>query len=102
MANYYERKCLTCGQIFDYCKRCVITPVIHKEEGFCSESCSDIFAILSKHGCGLATADETLEALLPYDTTNLVDSVKAHMNSLKPAKKVKAQKEVEASTQEQF
>ena len=100
MANYYEHKCLACGQSFDYCRRCVLTPVAHKEEGFCSENCSHIFEILSKHGCGLATTDETIDALLPYDTTNLVGSVKSHMNSLKPSKKAKAQKEVETPTQE--
>lgn len=100
MANYNEHQCFTCGRIFEYCRRCVITPVIYKAEGFCSEECSHVFNTLSKHGCGLATAEETLDALKGYNTTNLLESIVEHMNSLKPTKKVKAQKEVEVSTQE--
>ena len=100
MANYHEYKCSTCGQTFEYCRRCAITPVIYKEEGFCSEKCSDIFAILSKHGCGLATAEDTLKALEGYDTTSLTESIKKHIKSLKPTKTGKAQKEVEIPTQE--
>ena len=72
MANYHEYKCFACGQIFEYCRRCVITPVIYKEEGFCSKKCSDIFATLSKHGCNLITADEALEELL---TQNIDESL---------------------------
>lgn len=100
MINYHEYKCFTCGKIFEYCRRCVINPIVYKEEGFCSEKCSDIFNILSKHGCGLATAEDTLEALAPYDFNDLSESIQKHMNSLKPAKKVKAQKEVEDPIQE--
>jgi hypothetical protein len=73
------------------------------ESGFCSEACLDIFAILSKHGCNLASAEETLAALKDYDTTGLSESIQAHINSLSPVKKVKAKKEVETdetSTQE--
>ena len=84
MANYHEHTCFTCGQIFDYCSRCVIDPVIYKEEGFCSEKCQEIFHILSKHGCSLATDAETLEALKNYDTTNVTESIRAHIDRLKP------------------
>ena len=58
MAKYNEHKCLACGQIFDYCGHCAVTPVVYKAEGFCSEKCSEIYAILSKHGCNLITAEE--------------------------------------------
>ena len=85
MSNYNEHKCFTCGQIFEYCRRCVITPVIHKEEGFCSEKCSSIFATLSKHGCNLITADEALEELLMQniDESKLIDSISAHIERIK-------------------
>ena len=82
MANYHDHKCLTCGKTFEYCRRCVITPVIYKAEGFCSEECSHIFAILSKHGCHLATAEETIKALQDYDTTNVNESITKHIEAL--------------------
>lgn len=103
MANYNEHKCFTCGQIFEYCRRCAITPVVYKAEGFCSEECSHIFAILSKHGCHLATAEETLAALKDYDTTNVTESIKAHIDSLQPKKvetKAEAKVEEKAETSE--
>lgn len=83
MANYNEHKCFTCGDTFEYCRHCAITPVIYKAEGFCSEKCSHIFNILSKHGCNLATAEETLEALKDYDVTNVTEGIQAHIDILK-------------------
>jgi hypothetical protein len=102
MARYNEHKCFTCGQSFDYCRHCAVTPVVYKAEGFCSENCSHIFNILSKHGSHLATAEETLEELKNYDVTNVTESIQAHIDSLQPEKvevktetNVKAVKEVE-------
>ena len=91
MANYHDHTCLTCGQIFDYCRRCAITPVIYKAEGFCSEKCSQIFAILSKHGCNLITADEALAELAAYnlDEITLTEGVCAHIERLKSEASVK-------------
>lgn len=83
MANYNEHKCFTCGKTFDYCGRCVITPVVYKAEGFCSEECSYIFNTLSKHGCNLTTAEETLEALKDCDTTNVTEDIRAHIDIIK-------------------
>ena len=85
MANYNEHKCFACGQIFDYCRRCAITPVVYKAEGFCSEKCSHIFNILSKHGCNLATADETLAELAAYniDDITLTEDILAHIEKIK-------------------
>ena len=85
MANYNEHKCLTCGQIFDYCRRCAITPIVYKAEGFCSEKCSDIFNILSKHGCNLITADETLKELSAYNIDNikLTEDILTHIERIK-------------------
>lgn len=84
MANYNEHKCFTCGQIFEYCRRCVITPVVYKAEGFCSEKCSDIFNTLSKHGCNLISADEVLEALSTYnlDEITLTEDILAHIEEV--------------------
>ena len=85
MANYNEHKCLTCGKIFEYCRRCAITPVVYKAEGFCSEQCSDIFNILSKHGCNLITEEEVIAALSIYDidATMLKDDIVEHINKIK-------------------
>ena len=101
MANYNEHKCLTCGQIFDYCRRCAVTPVVYKAEGFCSEECSRIFNILSRHGCNLATAEETLAALGNIDDAVLTPSIKAHIDAIKAeTKKASAKVEVEPVVEE--
>ena len=91
MANYNEHKCLACGQIFDYCRRCVVTPVVYKAEGFCSEKCSEIFAILSKHGCNLITAEEALKELSAYnlDEITLTEDILAHIEKIKSEAGVK-------------
>ena len=85
MANYHEYKCFTCGQVFEYCRQCVVIPVIYHEEGFCSEKCSHIFNTLSKHGCNLATADETLAELSAYkiDEIKLTEGIMEHIERLK-------------------
>lgn len=94
--------CVTCGTNYEFCPKCVIVKPNYDYERYCSKSHADIFNILSKHGCGLATAEETLEALADYDTTNLAENIQAHIDSLSP-KKAKTRKEVvsdEESTQE--
>ena len=85
MANYNDHKCLTCGQIFDYCRRCVITPITYKAEGFCSEKCADIFNTLSKHECNLITTEEAFVELSTYDINEdaLNESIVAHINKIK-------------------
>lgn len=85
MANYHEHKCLACGQIFDYCRRCVITPIVYKAEGFCSEQCSHIFNILSKHSCNLLTAEEALVELSAYnlDEITLTEDILTHIEKIK-------------------
>lgn len=93
MARGNKYTCATCGKVYDYCPKCAITKPSFDAERYCSKEHSDIFEILSKHGCGLATAEETLEMLKDYDTTNLAESIQAHIDSLAP-KKAKARKEV--------
>lgn len=93
MARGNIYRCKACGVFYDYCPKCAIVKPKFLVEEFCSKAHQDIFAILSKHGCNLATAEETLEALKGYDTTNLIESIQAHINSLLP-KKAKTRKEV--------
>ena len=85
MANYNEHKCLVCGQTYEYCRRCVITPVIYKAEGFCSEQCHSVFNILSKHSCNLIDADQAREELATYkiDEIKFNNDIMAHIESLK-------------------
>ena len=100
MANYNEHKCFACGQIFDYCRRCAITPIVYKAEGFCSEKCSDIFNILSKHGCNLITADEALKELSAYnlDDIALTKGILAHIEKIKSEAGVKVKETIKVET----
>lgn len=94
MARGNIYRCVVCGKEHQFCPKCQITRPNYDYERYCGKAHADIFTILSKHGCGLATAEETLEALTNYDTTGLTESVQEHINSLAP-KKAKARKEVE-------
>ena len=96
MANYNEHKCFTCGKVFEYCRRCAVTPVVHMAEGFCSEECAHIFNTLSKHGCNLVTAEETLAALGNIENVVLTPSIKAHIDAIKAETK-KASTKVEVA-----
>ena len=98
MAKGNTYRCLACGAEYKYCPKCSFTKPTYDMEVFCSKKHAKIFEILSKHGCGLATAEDTLDALKPYDISGLSESIQAHMNTLQE----EAQKEVEAPTQEQL
>jgi hypothetical protein len=103
MARGNTYHCVVCGEEYQFCPKCQITRPNYDYERYCGKNHADIFAILSKHGCGLATAEETLNALNGYDLTGLSDSIKEHIKSLKLQNKAKALKEVESkniSTQE--
>lgn len=86
--NTYE--CATCGKEYVYCPKCAITEPSYDAERYCCREHSNIFAILSKHGCHLATEEETLEALKGYDTTGVTESIQAHIDSLQPKVEAKA------------
>ena len=62
MARGNTYKCVVCGQPFQFCPKCAITEPSYDAERYCCKKHADIFDILSKHGCHLATAEETLEA----------------------------------------
>lgn len=35
--------CKQCGDIYEYCRGCLLSPVPHKENGFCSKTCEEAF-----------------------------------------------------------
>lgn len=104
MAKGNTYKCVCCGLSYKYCPTCSTVNLGYSQSRFCCKKHAEIFNILSKHGCNLATAEETLEALKDYDLTGLIGSVANHIEALKPKKKrVKVVKEVqveESETQE--
>lgn len=81
--------CASCASEFTYCPKCAVTAPTYDAERFCSRAHAEIFEILSKHGCHLATVEETLAALKDYDTTGLTESIQAHIDSLQPKTEVK-------------
>ena len=92
MAKGNKYKCSACGKEFEYCPKCDITTPTYDKTKFCSRAHADIFAILSKHGCHLATTEETLAALKDYDTTGLTESIQVHIDSLQPKTEAKTDK----------
>lgn len=93
--------CVVCGAEHTFCPKCQITQPDYDYERYCCKNHADIFEILSKHGCHLATAEETLEALKSYDLTGLTESIQAHIKSLQPIK-TEAKKEVETTKKYSF
>lgn len=79
MARGNTYKCLCCDMEYDYCPKCAVTKPAYDAEHFCSKAHAEIFSILSKHGCRLATAKETAEALGAYDTNNVSASIQNHI-----------------------
>ena len=82
MARGNKYICATCGIEYEYCPKCELQRRPYDAERFCSKQHAEIFAILSKHGCHLATNIETLEALADYDLSNLSDRIMAHIDAL--------------------
>lgn len=83
MARGDAYTCRTCGKVYDYCEKCAIRPIPYLGNGFCSESCSDIFSTLSKHGCHLATAKETLDTLDAIEGKIFTPAIQAHIDAIK-------------------
>ena len=34
-----KHTCKTCGKIFEYCRGCLLSPIPHKDAGYCSKTC---------------------------------------------------------------
>ena len=97
MARGNTYTCVVCGKEHQFCPKCRIAPPNYDYERYCSKTHANIFAILSKHGCGLATAEDTLNALDDYDLINLSESIEKHIDQLFEEVGLK---EVESPTQE--
>lgn len=91
--NKYTCKC--CGTEYIYCPSCELKAPSFDKESFCSKAHAEIFNILSKHGCKLASAEETLKALSAYNLNSetLTPSIRKHIDAIKsevkPAEEVK-------------
>jgi hypothetical protein len=85
MAKGNKYTCAVCGKQYDYCPSCEIRTPNYDKTMFCSEKHADIFATLSKHGCKLATADETLKALEKYNLNaeSLTPEIRRHITTVK-------------------
>lgn len=94
MARGNIYRCVVCGTEHLFCPKCQITRPNYDYERYCSKHHADIFEILSKHGCGLATAEETLETLKGYNTDGLNENIQAHIDLLL-SEKAEAIEEVE-------
>ena len=95
MARGNKYICVACGAEHTFCPKCQIVQPDYDYERYCCKSHADIFNILSKHGCGLATAEETIDALADYDLTGFTESIEKHIESL-----TETAEEVELPTQE--
>lgn len=85
MARTNTYTCKTCGTKFEFCLRCQVARPDYDAENFCSKEHDKIYAILSKHGCNLITADEALKELATYniDGVKLAEDVLAHIEKIK-------------------
>ena len=99
MARGNTYTCATCGKEYEFCPKCALTKPSYEAERYCSKDHEEIFTILSKNGCQLATAVETLDALKDYSTTGLKEDIQKHIDSLQP-KKVEVEEESEAPAEE--
>jgi hypothetical protein len=86
MAKGNNYKCVVCGAEYEYCPKCEIRIPNFDKERYCTQEHADIFATLSKHGCNLATAEETYKALGNLEGKTFTPAIQAHIDSIKPAK----------------
>lgn len=100
MARGNTYTCATCGKEYEYCPKCAVTKPSYDAERYCCHEHAEIFEILSKHGCHLATAKETLEALSHYDTDGLTESIEKHIESLFTVEELKEVEPDEGLAQE--
>ena len=85
MARTSTYTCKTCGTTYEFCLKCQFSRPDYDAENFCCPEHANIYATLSKHGCNLISADETLKELAAYnlDEITLTEDVLAHINKIK-------------------
>jgi hypothetical protein len=98
MARGHKCTCYVCGARYEYCESCAIVKPNYNANRFCSHEHQDIFAILSKHGCNLITADEALAELAAFniDEIKLAEDIAAHIEDIKSEIIICAETEVSA------
>ena len=94
-----KKSCKICQNTFDFCPQCTIKGAAYKAMGFCSQSCYDISNILQRYGCNLATPEEIIEMLKPYNIDNIqlqskIEDYYKNIKSKIPNPKVKPKVEV--------
>lgn len=85
MARTNTYTCKTCGTKFEFCLKCQVSRPNYDAENFCCKEHEGLYAVLSKHGCNLITADEALAELAAYniDDVKLADGILAHIERIK-------------------
>ena len=77
-----NKSCRVCSTEYKYCPSCDYKEPAYKQF-VCSENCYNIWNALSRNGVGLATPQETLEALeLISMPSTLQQGIKAHVDRL--------------------
>lgn len=101
MARGNQYTCATCGKEYEYCPKCAVTKPSYDPERFCSREHAEIFEILSKHGCHLTTAEDTLRALNKYnlELEKLSSSIRKHIEAVKAEAKPAITEEVKQNFQ---
>ena len=89
-----QKVCRVCNKEYTYCPSCNYNEPTYKQL-VCCEDCNTIWTVLSRNGVGLASAQETLDALAGIKLPSTIQSgIKAHIDRIKAevkpvAKKVK-------------
>ena len=93
MARTNTYTCKTCGKTYEFCIKCQISRPEYDAGSFCCAEHAEIYAILSKHGCNLITAEDAWKELQAYnlDEIKLTADVAAHVERIKYEVTVKAE-----------
>lgn len=91
MARTNRYTCKLCAETFERCVKCMVGKPDFDAENFCTHDHADIYAILSKHGCNLITADDALAELKAHniDKIKLAEDVAAHVERIKSEATIK-------------
>ena len=83
----FQKTCKCCGKEYTYCPSCNYTEPAYKQF-VCSEDCNAIWQALSRNGVGIASAQETVDAIAAIKMpASLQPAVKAHIDRLKASVK---------------